>query len=307
MSKNMPAFPRPITRMKATPTLSFLLGFVFSCSVPFGQGLLSGQEPPRTADPAPGDQSRILDDSELFNRLNTEGRRLVETKATASNLNGQLSRHSCSLRLPRTAALKRDIGEATQRVEDSVVIVAKFLESRELLTFSGFIMTESGAVATCYHGVASVRARGFVVMTRDGVLHPVREVLAASEKDDLVILQIEGKALKALPICTNAPVGTTVAVLSHPCNNYYVSTTGRVSRYFRDRRRTGNPVRMTITAAFGDGSSGAPVLNDAGEVVGVASSAQFVGPVDGEARHLSQMVLYNCSPAPALLDLISSP
>ena len=74
-----------------------------------------------------------------------------------------------------------------------------------------------------------------------------------------------------------------------------------VSRYNAFRENNRNVRRMSITADYAKGSSGAPVLNNNGEVIGVVSSTNsiYYNKVKGREENL-QMVVKNCIPINAL-------
>ena len=111
-----------------------------------------------------------------------------------------------------------------------------------------------------------------VVMTDDGRMLGVREVLAADKTHDVAIVQMDGAGFTPLPIATNAPVGSPVFVISHPSGHFYTFTSGMVARYFVNEEEGIKSTMMSITADFGRGSSGCPVFNEFGAVVGMAES-----------------------------------
>jgi hypothetical protein len=57
---------------------------------------------------------------------------------------------------------------------------------------------------------------GLTVMTRDGRVCTVRQVLAVSTNYDLAILQVEGTGFTPLPVAPNVRQGAPVWVLGHP-------------------------------------------------------------------------------------------
>lgn len=69
----------------------------------------------------------------------------------------------------------------------------------------------------------------------------------------------------------------------------------------------GTTTNMSISADFAQGSSGAPVFNSAGAVVGVACwTRSTYAEKNGAAERNLQMVEKFCAPSSALLKLIRS-
>lgn len=142
---------------------------------------------------------------------------------------------------------------------------------------SGWIIDPRGLIATNYHVMEDEKAGELGVMGLDGNVYPVRGVVAADRAGDAAIIEVDarGAGLRALPLAGSVKTGERVRVLGHPDGRFYSLTEGIVSRVFTEaageegkNRRTW----ITVTADYGGGSSGAPVLNAAGEVVGMVSS-----------------------------------
>jgi serine protease Do len=165
---------------------------------------------------------------------------------------------------------------------------------------SGFVIAKSGLVVTCFHVVDDPDRQALGIMTLDGSVYPVQSVVGASRNSDLAILQVPADDLVPLPLGDETPVGAPIHVLSHPAGRLFTFTTGTVSRYSSHSRFR----LMTITADFGRGSSGAPVLNSFGAVVGVARQTKsiYYHPENDSPRRL-QMVMKHCAPSQALRDL----
>ncbi len=260
--------------------------------------------PPKTGEP--------INDKAVYRFLEIEGEKMVKAGHTLTSWKAQLDRKSCALKLPAAGRRSLTVAEIARRAESSVAIIGTFYlcgkcSNLHMGTASGFFLNESGALATSRHVLASYNdnGEGVVVLTRDGRLCPVREVLAADTVNDLVVLQVEGKGFTPLPLSTEAALGSPITLVSHPENHFYTLTTGVVSRRSTSRGRRGVVEALSITADFAKGSSGAPVCNDLGAVIGLVNNTQSIYYETDRGRQENlQMVVKNCTPASALLALI---
>jgi len=247
-----------------------------------------------------------FDDREVALRLETEGRKLF-TSGRCGKLT--FERRACDLKLPEASQERLDWPAIASRAESATVVLGEFFregKSRkdEFSTAAGgFIITPDGACVTSLHVVSGKGSRGFVALTRFGQVLPVREVLAADPLEDLAIVQLDLPAGMTLPTLTlaaePAPVGSSVAVMSHPDERFYLFTRGSVSRHTVWRERGGAEHFMTITADFAKGSSGCPVLDEFGAVVGVVNNTESIYyDDDGKKRQTDlQMVVKNATPS----------
>jgi S1-C subfamily serine protease len=94
-------------------------------------------------------------------------------------------------------------------------------------------------------------------------------------------------------------------VISHPDRRFYTLTDGIVSRYSTSTGGGKKTSVMMITADFARGSSGGPVFNDCGAVVGyVGSTVSVYYNVDKGRKDNLQMVFKQCIPTGNVLKLI---
>ena len=169
---------------------------------------------------------------------------------------------------------------------------------------SGFLIAED-LVVTNYHVVANPERSGLAVRVFDGGMFMVEDVVAASEKYDLAVLRLPKTGVKPVALGPPLPVGSKIRLISHPNRRFYTLSEGRVARYFVMERKRRPVSALAITADFGKGSSGGPVLNEEGQVVGIAASTQSLYYTEKEGvQNNLQMVFKNCVPVSQLRELI---
>ena len=226
----------------------------------------------------------------------------------------QLSRKTCKLELTKPGNKKLSTAEIVKRYRKGVVVVSGYYKCKRCPKWhssaaSGFMLTKDGVFCTSYHVVENKDNDTLVIMTGDGRIAPVLEVLAANNRTDLAILRVAGKGYTPLPIATDASPGEKVRVLSHPDKRFYTLSEGIISRRWLDQR-PGRGARsiLTITADFAKGSSGAPVFNEYGAVIGSVNNTQSTYySINKGVKYNLQMVFKNCVSMRHLMELIEQP
>ncbi len=261
---------------------------------------------------ANAENSSPVDDRRIIGLLTQAADDLTrDNKLTPmKTLISQLNRSRCRLNLPTLPTRTQSPVELAASARSGVLVLGGVYKCTKcphwhVQPASGFILTETGAAATCYHVVTNREQASLVAMTDDGTVHAVKEILAADEASDLAILQLDGRGFKPLPLSTQAPAGTTVRVISHPSRHFYTLTEGMVSRQFIQTKRKRPITQLAITADFARGSSGAPVFNEQGAVVGIVDATQslYYSVHEGQKDDL-QMVFKHCVATQHLLDMI---
>jgi S1-C subfamily serine protease len=131
---------------------------------------------------------------------------------------------------------------------------------------SGFVVA-SGQVVTNAHVIAGA-SRLLVRPIGVSQTHAVSSLLQVDEGADLALLQVDDLASPVLPLASgDAPsVGDTVYAVGSPLGLDGTFSQGIVSGY----RTVGDLSLMQLTAPISPGSSGGPVLDATGRVIGVA-------------------------------------
>ncbi len=167
-----------------------------------------------------------------------------------------------------------------RRLREGTVIVGSRYKCKKcahwhLSAASGFLISADGAVVTNRHVLANPDLEAMAVMDGAGKAHAILGLLAEDAAHDVVLLRIEGSGYAPLALARGAtPPGTEVAVMSHPNSRFWLFTTGVVARVAEwvdaHAKPPGRFAVLCITAPFAPGSSGAPVTDRQGNVVGIA-------------------------------------
>lgn len=263
------------------------------------------------------------------------------THTSLATLREQLARKSCQLKLPPTGTKRMSPAEIYQERLNSTLLLGKIYRcSNESCNkihaniASGVVIHEDGIVLTNYHVVDDDKPKrlGMGVMTHDGQAFLVDEVLAANEEADVAILRLkDAKGLTAAPVFRDEPVGNPATIISNPTGRFFTLSHGHVSRYYIDSE---DVCVMNVTADYAKGSSGGPIFNYRGDVIGLVANTVSIPfrhvplHVDEESQALEiadrrnkphmvagkpltigtnhQMTIKNSVPSRAVLDLIEN-
>jgi len=286
------------------------------------------------------EQVTVIDDDSLRTDFEKKMAGLVKSgKPTPhATLRKQLERKSCQLELPRTGHRRLSPSEVYQKRLGSTLMVGKLhhcssskCNKTHANIASGVVIREDGIVLTNYHVVngGDSRTISMGAMTHDGRAFLVDEVLAADEKADVAILRLrDAKDLTAAPIFRDEPVGNPCTIISNPVGDFFTLSQGYVARYYLSDGRC----VMNVTADYAKGSSGGPIFNDRGDVIGLVSNTLSIPyqhvplAVDKDSKALEiagrgtkpamiggkpltigtnhQMTIKNTVPSRSILDLI---
>ena len=161
---------------------------------------------------------------------------------------------------------------------------------------SGFIISNDGYILTNNHVVA--KSNGIFVTLTSGKEYKAK-IIGTDPRTDVALIKIDAKGLVALPIGDSAQLqkGQWVLAIGSPFGLDSTVTSGIVSAINRD---TGDYLPFIQSdVAVNPGNSGGPLINLAGQVVGVNSqiisqSGGFMGislaiPIDEVMRVVEQL------------------
>ena len=138
---------------------------------------------------------------------------------------------------------------------------------------SGFVITQDGYIVTNHHVVAS--ASSVKVTMYDGKEYSAA-VVGSDSDYDVAVLKVETTGLQPVTLGNSADVnvGDTVLAIGNPLGELTFSMSqGIVSCCDRAINVSGTPFNMIqVDASINPGSSGRPLMNLYGEVVGIVSA-----------------------------------
>ena len=213
--------------------------------------------------------------------------------------------------------------DVAENVSPSVVTVSIETPTRRILEFSpfggfisrieggapqdigtGFVVSSEGLIVTNKHVVANTTAN-YKVVDKDGKEYEVEQI-SRDPSNDIAILKINATGLKTIELGSSdnlkvgqfvITIGTALGELRHTVTTGVISGLGRgitAGSIYEGYVEQLDDVIQT-DAAINPGNSGGPLLNSAGQVIGVnvalASGAENIGfaiPIDIVKEGLNQ-------------------
>src|SRR5208282_2371995 len=174
-------------------------------------------------------------------------------------------------REPATPARSRkDIPAIAKAAKGAVVsVIMSDKDGQPVTQGTGFLIGKDGRIVTNYHVIEE--GTSAVVKLPDGDVFPVEGVLASDKSRDVAIIKVHGNDFRPLTLGDSdlLQVGEEVVAIGSPLSLESTVSNGIVSSIRTIDEEGGK--YLQVTAPISPGSSGGPLFNMAGEVVGITT------------------------------------
>jgi hypothetical protein len=185
---------------------------------------------------------------------------------------------------------KLTTAQIAAKATPSVVVIENFNESGEKAgQGSGYIFSGDGIIITNYHVIRGAKSLNIRLPGQEP--YRVDSVLGYQIDHDVAALQVSGGSLPALTTDTldEPKVGDKVVAIGAPLGLESTVSEGIVSAV----RDAGTIHIIQTTASISPGSSGGPLLNDYGKVIGLTTATVHDGQSLNfvvSAKHISELL-----------------
>lgn len=170
----------------------------------------------------------------------------------------------------QTVPPRKDIPTIAKAANGAIVsIVMSDKSGKPIAQGSGFLVGKDGVIITNYHVIAE--GISAVVKLPDGAFYVVDGVLASDKTRDVAIINAHGKNFRTLSLGNSdrIQVGEEVVAIGNPLSFDSTVSNGIVSA-IRTIEDEGGQF-LQITTPISPGSSGGPLFNMAGDVIGITT------------------------------------
>jgi len=203
----------------------------------------------------------------------------------------------------QSVAPRRDIPAIAKAANGAVVsIVMSDKDGKPIAQGSGFLVSKDGVIITNCHVIAE--GSSALVKLPDGAFFVVDGVLAFDKARDVAVIKAHGENFRTVPLgnSSRVQVGEEVVAIGNPLSLESTVSNGIVSSIRTIDEEGGK--YLQVTAPISPGSSGGPLFNMAGEVVGITTvylkggeNLNFAIPIN-EAKPLLEASFSKVEPFP---------
>jgi trypsin-like peptidase len=165
---------------------------------------------------------------------------------------------------------QKDIPTIAKAANGAIVsIITSDENGKPIAQGTGFLVSTDGRIVTNYHVIEG--ASSAIVKVPDGAFYDVDGVLAFDKARDLAVIKAHGQNFHVVILGNSdrVQVGEEVVAIGSPLSLESTVSSGIVSG-IRNIEEEGGKF-LQITAPISPGSSGGPVFNMSGEVVGITT------------------------------------
>lgn len=183
--------------------------------------------------------------------------------------NRQLNQQSSTQENTRTGRKMLPLNELYKQYKQSVFLIYTS-DGKKGFQGSGFFVSKKGLAVSNYHVFEGTSKGLEVIETLDGKQFKIKEVLEKSKENDYIVFQVaigSYSILNPIPVVTRTPeIGEDVFAIGNPRGLESTLSKGIVSAFRKNNRL------IQTTTEITHGSSGGPLLNMKGEVIGITTS-----------------------------------
>ena len=191
----------------------------------------------------------------------------------------------------QTTPPQKDIPAIAKAANGAIVTIITAAGDKPVAQGTGFLVGADGVIVTNYHVIKEGNVA--IVKFPDGSVLSVDGILAADKIRDLALIKVHGKTFRTLTLGNSdrVQVGQEVVAIGNPLSLESTVSNGIISGVRADKEAGGK--FLQTTAPISPGSSGGPLFNMAGEVVGIntmylegGENLNFAIPVNDAKRLL---------------------
>lgn len=255
-----------------------------------------------------------VNDQALISKLTAlrEKDQLISGKAIVEMLKKPVAE---KIDLPQASVTPLATGQIASRARESLVRIGWFYlchncNNWHVNVADGYAIAPGGIVATCHHCVApndtSMREGYLFAMDSKNNVYPVRQIIAADARMDAAIVKLENAEITPLALQDENELGAQVYLLSDPNQYSGYFSTGIINRFYwrpdasgtdRNDIKSVRSLRVNVSTDWSPGSSGAPVLDACGNIIGHVSTISTVDRRPDQQQPISAPYQRESAPA----------